>query len=142
MARFKLSTLLLLLAVVAVLLAVVPLLTYIAVWDGRFQLNVTIESVEPFHAAQYDYFWKRDIAQIVLSGGEESDSWEFAQLSGSAFVLDLPCSGRINFYGHESSYSEPRYVVAKITLKNGEIVRKLIEVPQGRGARSVTISLP
>ena len=58
------------------------------------------------------------------------------------FVADINCSGRSWIFNIEKEYTEPRYIVLQVTYDDGKEVRRLADVPGGRGPRSLSVTIP
>jgi hypothetical protein len=60
-------------------------------------------------------------------------------------IIDVPTSGRSGSFGTSGTYNHPKFLIVEYRLTqddNGTLARKMFPLPVGRGARSITISLP
>jgi hypothetical protein len=127
---------------VGVLAFVVPRLE-VAHWIGHCDLSVSLESDAPITRVLYDTYVEED-AQWILQDRQKSLNASFldAKRVGDAFVAVVTCYGSFDLYERESSYAEPRFIVFRCMHPDGTETWKMAEIPEGRGARSVTISIP
>jgi hypothetical protein len=128
------------------LLAIIALLNPVAVWDGHFQLNMDIHSrssqaVEHVSCA---FSFRRADAEWL----SESDSLEATLLfqavrefDGQNYVAYGQSSGR-TWWGIDYGYTAHRFVVLRIDCEDGKQVRTVVEIPNVRGPRSVTVEIP
>ena len=135
---------------VAVLGLLVPLAT-VAVWDGRFDLTIHVDS-DPeidLESVRFVPCWKQSDATYFLSQADERFGGTWSTTSGDVanknWTIDVQCSGRHHWAGIGDTYVEQRFLVAEYeSTASGECAkyRKQLLIPQGRGPRSMTIELP
>jgi hypothetical protein len=133
-------------AAAVILVLTSPWLFSVAVWDGRFALTLDVrsESKAAIKAVSYATSFKLEEAQwLATYNGRVVDS-EFrpADRDNGRFVTQVGCSGRHWIFNIETTYAEFRYVVVRVTSVDGKKVRRLVEIPAGRGPRSVTVLVP
>lgn len=123
-----------------------PLWCVEAVWSGRFQLDVQIESraSQPIRSVSYATFYEQEEADWVSKSDHPSAIGEFQaarDFDGKRFVADVRCGGR-KWLGFDRVYSEQRFVAMRIDCVNGVQLRTVEEIPAGRHARSMTVTIP
>lgn len=132
---------------VALVVLTAPWLLNEAIWDGRFPLTLDVRSAsgKPIKALAYATFFKRPEAEWAtknVAGKPEDVHFHPAVPKNGQFVTEIGCSGRTWLFNIETSYTEFRYVVCRVTYGDGNEVRRLAEVPAGRGARSLSVVVP
>ena len=137
---------LLMLAIMAVIL-VSWSLTPEAVWDGYFSLalDVRSESGRAIKELSYATFFKNEQAQWLLTEhaeGEPDSDFRSAVQNNGRFSAEVSCSGRFSIFNIETRYTEPRYLVLRVTYADGKESRRLAEIPAGRGPPSMTVVVP
>jgi hypothetical protein len=142
--QFRIRTLLLAIALVAVLLSLSSTLAPVAAWSGRYELIIHVHSLSPEEIVGVSYaaYFRRDHADWLAKEAEAKYDSEFRPASpdGTGYIARIPCSGRRSLLGSELSYTEARFVVLQIACTDREI-REIVEVPEGRGKRTVSISI-
>jgi hypothetical protein len=139
----------LLVAGVALFVLAAPWLLVEAVWDGGFPLalDVRSESGKAIKTLAYATFFKREPAEWVtkhITGqAEDRDSgFRPAVENNGQFLAEVGCSGRTWIFNIETRYTEFRYIVFRVTYDGGKEVRRMAEIPAGRGPRSLTVMVP
>jgi hypothetical protein len=132
---------------VALVVLTAPWLLVEAVWDGQFPLTLDVRSAsgKPIKALAYATFFKRSEAEWAtkhVAGQPEGARFHAALPRDGRFVTEIGCSGRTWGFNIETSYTEFRYIVCRVTYGDGNEVRRLAEVPAGRGARSMSVVVP
>jgi hypothetical protein len=143
MLRYRLRTLLLLTAVIAFGLFVVDNLS-VAVWDGSFELTVRIDNVQSakLERLAYSVEPKRDLAEWVAAHPTENvDRFESVEDLNGPFVVRVNCYGRESTFGRELSYGEFECLIVKARFVDGTERIDILEIPKGRHARSMTVTL-
>lgn len=122
---------------------VVPLLVT-SWWVGRFHLSISVVSEVPLSALLYEEFFDEENAKFAFSEGANAPSGRFQQpeRKGNGFLALVSCGGKSDMYGRDLSYSEARYIVLRCQHSDGTETWKMAEIPKGRGARSMTLSIP
>src|SRR5688572_19954844 len=116
--RFRLSTLLLTVAVAASVLFLVDNVQ-VAVWDGHFPLRVDLRgtqdrkiievAAEPLARTEYADYVRTAPSKLDLH--PERVDW----IEGQAFTVRVPCSGRTSTFGRELSYTQFKLLVLRIS---------------------------
>jgi hypothetical protein len=119
----------------------------IAVWVGEFLLTLDVrsESGKAIKALSYTTFFHREQAPWLLTKrteGEPDVEFRPAVQNDGKFVVNVTCSGRLWIFDIETKYTEPRYIVVRVTYMDGKESRQVAEIPAGRGPRSMTIIVP
>jgi hypothetical protein len=137
----------LLVAGVALFVLAAPWLLNESVWDGHFPLTLDVrsQSGKAIEALAYATFFKREQADGAakrIAGQPEDVRFRPAARHDGRFVADVGCSGRTWIFDIETRYTEFRYIVCRVTYGDGKEVRRMAEVPAGRGPRSLSIKVP
>jgi hypothetical protein len=133
--------------VFAVVAITAPLWCVEAAWGGRFQLDVQLQSQasQPIHSVSYATFFRREEADSVVSNSDDPaaiSEFKAAQdFDGKRFVVDVRCGGR-KWLGFDRIYSEERFIVLRVDYLDGEQLHTIEEIPAGRHARSMTVTIP
>ena len=132
------------LAIILVVLAslLFPGVTY---WDGRFELILRPVSRPGVQVQSLSYVSvnKREVAESIAGNHktEAEAAFRSAEKQDDEFVASIRCSGQERG-GIETNYHEPRFLVVRVKCENDIEVRKMVEIPIGRGKRSVDVQLP
>ena len=137
----------LLVAGVACFVFTAPWLLEEAVWDGHFPLTLDVRSAsgKPLKALAYATFLKRPEAEWAtkhVTGQPVDVHFHPAAPHDGRFVAEIGCSGRTWVFNIETRYTEFRYLVCRVTYADGSEVRRMAEVPAGRGSRSLNVVVP
>jgi hypothetical protein len=116
-------------------------------WDDTFTLALNVSSLsgKPIDSVSYATCAGLKEAKALASGAaNEADSAAFkaAANENNRFTADVRCSGKRCLFKIETQYTEPRYVVIRAKHDDGKELRRLKEIPAGRGPRSVSIAVP
>ncbi len=139
--------------VVAVILTIVLIIVllplgFVSVFDGHYGLSITVpptDQIAPSSLLFAACWTKQDAQSAIANGTNSTASFDPGTASASnAHVISVPYSGRSNSFGRITSYKQPQYLVVQYDLSDpaGKTARKLFPIPQGRGTRSMTVSLP
>jgi hypothetical protein len=117
------------------------------IWDGGFDLTVRVSSHPgPPRAVSCQAFALREQAEFVLEHllPPETRLWSavadpFADEPLSVYVR---VSGWASMSGRELRRFQFRYLVVIAVLPDGRRVGKLVDIPDGRVCREVTVELP
>lgn len=132
---------------VVALYAILPLCVG-SVWDGHFTLQLRLEPGTTVDGIIMGVVVCRteSIADQLVKSVDRRDTDFFrpvTSISDSEIQIEIPCSGRRNGYGIETSYSEPRFLVLELqrsTPKDARIIRHKIQIPIGRGDRTMSFT--
>lgn len=130
-----------------VVICTLPFVFTIEVWDGRFPLTLKISpsSGENVKEVSYCSFNDLQAAKRVESPTyHQVEKGDFFPVKKEKdhFVVSIPCSGKLWIFNIETAYSEPRYIVLLIQFENGKKLRRMEEIPKGRGPRTLSVVVP
>ena len=139
--------------IVVVILAIVLIIVllplgYVSVFDGHYDLSITVpqtDQIDPSSLLFAACWTKQDAQSAIANGINGTASFDFGTpVAANTHVISVPYSGRSNSFGRITSYNQPQHVVVQYALVRpaGKTVRKRFPIPQGRGNRSMTVSLP
>jgi hypothetical protein len=116
------------------------------VWDGRFQLDVRLQSrsAAAIKDVSYALYHDREVANRVAGTTEQSVVTEFRSVENAGsgrYLVSVPCSGR-RWLGVEHGYFEYRFIVLRLRYNDKSAVCTAVEIPEGRGQRSVAVDVP
>jgi hypothetical protein len=142
--RFRLSTLLITVAIAAAVLFVVDNSQF-AIWDGSFPLQVHLRgaegrkivevAAETLARAEYADYVRTSPQRLELR--PERVDW----VEGKPFTVRVPCSGRTSTFGRELRYTQFWLLVLRITFADGEVELIPVEIPDGRKDREITVNV-
>jgi hypothetical protein len=122
------------------------------VWDGRFDLDVEIDSAEPEAIREVvgEAFGRRDIAEstaeVARRGGPiDPGDWSASArrpLPGYKLVVPVALSGRDSPFGRELSRMQYKYLVVVADMRDGTRIVKLTEIPDCRESQAVSLAFP
>jgi hypothetical protein len=120
---------------------------YVIVWDGGFDLTVNVSSTAgPLHSVSCQAFGRREEADEALENlrPPETRLWSAAAdpFTGEPLTVFVPPSGRESPCGREPRRSQFRHLVVLGELRDGRRTGKLVEIPDGRVSREVSVRLP
>src|SRR5437899_155325 len=144
--RFRLRTLLIVMALMPPLIAILYFGPSVAVWSGRFTLNLkivnetgkTIGHVEaaPVHHPQDD-------DALVAHPEMERWMWHPVQLDEHLVgEVTVRCSGRETWLGREVAYRHQPRMALKIDFTDGSQSLFAVDIPKWRGIRDLTVRIP
>jgi len=130
----------------AVVTITAPLWCMEAAWSGRFQLEVNLQSrsSQPVRSVSYATFFRREEADWASKGDARSEISEFKaaqDFDGARFVAYVRCGGR-NWLGFDRIYTDERFIVLRVDSPDRAELRTVEEIPRGRHARSMTVTIP
>jgi hypothetical protein len=117
------------------------------IWDGGFDLTVHVtSSAGPLRSVTCRAYGQRDDAEQAAKYllPPESDLWaaQADPFTGEPLTLNIPLSGRDSMSGRELSRFQFRHLVVIGQLQDGRRVSKLVEIPDCRVSRDVSVALP
>ena len=112
--------------------------------DFELRLDTHSRSGRAIQLIEYEAHFGREVAEYAVSdpAARQLLNFDFAALEGTIASCDVPHSHLVNAFGHDLSYTYAPFLVLRITYDDGEQALQLVEVPQGRGARSMTLEIP
>ncbi len=137
------------LAIVAALFFVALLLLPFAsqvVWNGFFPLDLEITATEPIEPDLLIAACGRieEVEHALAQGRKGEIPFRQAErMEEGRYLIAVPASGRTGPFDMELSYYEPPFLVLEFKLAAESTPRrKRVDVPPGRGPRSVQVTLP
>jgi hypothetical protein len=120
--------------------------TYI-IWDGQFDLSVRVSSsLGPPRSVSCQACSHREQAEYVLEHllPPEGRLWSATAdpFAGEPLTVNVPVSGRDSMSGRELRRGQFRWLVVIAVLPDGRRAGKLVEIPDGRVCREVSVELP
>jgi hypothetical protein len=144
--RYRLRTLLIVLALGPPLLAGFVFFGPQMVWDGGFDLSVhfvnnTGRSIDRIYATRPGS--KSDMELYVSFPEREHPTWKPIEMEDSGLAhTHLNCSGHVSLLiGHELSYWQPEAIALRVDFADGSQSIFAVDVP-GRGKRDVDVDIP
>ena len=132
-------------AIVVVVLLLADLLLAVT-WAGYFPLDVRVENNQPIAIIQVEaatWFTQEWAEAIAGDPDRYSHDWKpVTILEDEQFTITVRCGGRRSMLGREISYVEHRYLAIRVKLASGESRVKVVEIPEGRRRRHVTVTMP
>jgi hypothetical protein len=119
----------------------------LTIWDGGFDLTVNVSSTAgPLKSVSCQACGGREeaeeILEYLLPPDLGSSSAVADPFDGQPLRVQVPVSGRASPMGRELRRSQFRYLVVIGQLNDGRRLGKLVEIPDGRESREVSVSLP
>lgn len=119
----------------------------VLIWDGSFDLTVRVDSRtgQP-RSVSCETFGSRDYAEEALSNLEPPDRRAWSTIAdpfdGEPLTVCVAVSGRESPFGRELRRSQFRYLVVVAVLPDWSRAGKLVDIPDGRVSREVSVSFP
>lgn len=121
---------------------------FISVFDGRYNLTIAVRPTDQINPASllFATCWTSQEAQAAVTNGTDGNS-SFApgtSVAPDTYVISVPYSGRTNSFGRIISYHQSQHLVIQYDLTSpaGRTVRRRVPIPQGRGDRSMKVTVP
>jgi hypothetical protein len=117
------------------------------VWDGQFNLIVRVESPESrLQSVTCEAFGQREQADVAVAYllPPESKSWSTVAdpFDGQPITVRVAVSGRLSLIGREIRRMQFRYLAVIAVLPNGHRMGKVVDIPDGRVCREVSVTFP
>jgi hypothetical protein len=147
MLRYKLRTLLIVLALGPVVLACLFFGLGDTVWDGRFTLNVSFvnetgKPIDRIEAAAVSNQAEAD-AYVSLPTGGEQPKWRVVELDNSGSgQIDVNCSGRDTWLGYELKYYRQGAIVVRVDFADGSQSLFASDIPPQRHIHNLVVHIP
>jgi len=136
---------------VAALLVLAALLAYefvplqMTIWDGEYKLLVHLDCLgtSPV-SATFETFSRREQAEnVILSKRPPESGWSSAVADPYDPVeVPVPISGRSSPLGRDLARGHFSYLLVVATFADGHRVSKIVDIPDDRKSREVTVTLP
>jgi hypothetical protein len=144
--RYRLRTLLILVAIVPPLLALLYHGPVIATWSGGFTLNVELKNATGKGIGHVDaaVLHSRDEAAIVIehlpSGG---GPWKPCAVDARGVVaIRISCSGRTTWLGRDTNYWHEPVIAFRVGFDDGSQSLFAVDIPPQRGVRELMVHVP
>jgi hypothetical protein len=117
------------------------------IWDGGYDLTVRVLSdAGPPRSVSCETFGRREYAEHAAAHRlpPESQMWSAVAdpFDGQPITVKVAVSGRESMSGRELRRSQFRYLVVVAVLPDGRRVAKVVEIPDGRMSRELSVTLP
>src|SRR5262245_3291887 len=148
MLRYKLRTLLIVLAIGPMVLAAIYFGPVVTIWDGYFTLNVQLvnETGQAIDHVESAVVGSRHDAEVIVANPtmERGWFWKPANLDAAGVAqVDLRCSGHVNWFGREISYYQDPAIAFRVVFEDGTESRFAVDTPRERGrVRSLVANIP
>ncbi len=143
--RFGLSTLMLCVAVAAGIFTLVDC-SCIAVWQGRFPLQVELlgtHNREIVEVAAEAIHAPPETVQLVKTApsklGLNLARMEWSD--GQPFTVSIPTSGHTSYFGRELAYGQYKLLVLRLSFADGSVEFIPVDIPDGRVSRHVAVTI-
>ncbi len=119
-------------------------------WDGGYKLAVHIENRgQPIRVVRCGSAPNREYAEVEVSEIirlEPSGVWPSAvadPYEGQPLSVQVPVSGRDHgLFGWKLSRTQFQYLAVVVIYADGQPTGQVVEIPDGRVSREVTVSFP
>lgn len=141
------TPLILLAVVVAGVLAWEFVPIQVMIWDGAFELKVHVVChTDPPRAVSCEAFGHREYAEKIVARLLPTESQARSAIAdpfgGQTLTVSVPVSGRRSPFGRELRWSQFQALVVIATYPDGHRVGKVVDIPDSRVSREVTVELP
>jgi hypothetical protein len=116
----------------------------VAVGSGAIYPNVRLVSATPIRVAGVEAIGRPDGLEYPIEyAGPNNLRYPVPDegLRGGWFETRVPTASRTNGFGCEYGYCQRRYLAVVADLADGRRVAKVVELPDGRESREVTVAL-
>lgn len=135
--QFRLRTLFLVVACVP--LVMLAMSSIQAVWDGSFKLTVRLKDPRVTSITRLDHRCvSRHEAERMVAHPIPQD-FVPVSLVRDELVVDVACWGRSSILGWGDTYDHFRYIVIWAHYRDGTDHCQVVEIPYGRGARTIEV---
>jgi hypothetical protein len=132
-------------ALVILITAVAIEFTAMTIWDGSFDLTVKVTSSDGPIEAVWCQAENRESAEFALKDLKlEPSRWSAAAdpFRGQPLTVPVPISGRDSPLGRELGRTQFRDLVVIAQVRDGRRLGKLVEIPDCRVSREVSVQFP
>ena len=112
-------------------------------WIGSFEFTIHLHShnAAPIKTVRYATA-ARDPKRSRVEEYVWDDLRKANDVDDSSVYIPVKCTGNANGWGWEHSYGEHGRVLLQVEFEDGTTVRKLVDIPPGRGPRETTVDVP
>jgi hypothetical protein len=119
----------------------------VTIWDGGYDLKINVTSeAGPLRSVSCKVCSQREEADWVLENPLHAEAHASAfsdPFDGKPLSLKLSLSGRTSPLGREVRlFQQCRYLVVIGRLQDGRQLAKIVDIPNSRKSREVSVSLP
>lgn len=113
-------------------------------WSGSFPLQVRLEAGRKVVAVWAGTMQRREWAEQIRQDIRRADCVfrPVEGFDGSTFTVDVICGGRNSGLGIERHYTEDQVLVLRLEYADQQDQFQAVEIPEGRGPRTVSVQLP
>jgi hypothetical protein len=115
-------------------------------WDGKFPLEVHVEPDKDRPFAQVSYcttgFPESDDTLLIAVKHGEFPLSPVADFDGERFTVNVRCWGQDSGLGRELGYGHEPRLVLKFEYADGRHRYKVVEIPDGRQTRRMSVAVP
>jgi hypothetical protein len=112
-------------------------------WGGRFELTVKVTGdTGSLQSVRCETYGNQESAEKAVKNPSLQD-WSAKEepFIGQPLTIRVPMGGR-EYLLWESSWSQYRYLAIVGEMKDGKRISKVVEIPDGRISREITIAIP
>lgn len=114
------------------------------IWDGACQMTLRVSG--PVRSVGYEPFGHHADAEFAVRHAGPPKKWDWAvtvePFAGEPLEVYVPVSGRASMSGRELSRTQHRYLAVAGQLDDGRWVAKVVDLPDCRESREVSVTLP
>lgn len=117
----------------------------VLIWDGSFDLTVRVVCPEGRpRAVTYEAFGRREYADEAVAHLLPPESWSAVSdpFDDQPITVRVAVSGRKSPFGRKLRRSQFRFLAVIAVLPDGQRVGKVVDIPDGRVSREVSVALP
>lgn len=133
-------------AAIAVVFYALAFTTHI-IWDGSYELTVRFENRGPLiRSVSCESYGNRDSAEFAVAHHLSSERQVWSEVEdpfqGKPVKVRVAVSGHDSFLGFELSRSQFRYLAVIVTYPDGRKAGRVVDIPDMRESREVTVTFP
>jgi hypothetical protein len=145
--RYRLRTLMIVLAIGPMVVAFLYFGPVVAVWSGRFTLNIQLvnETGKTIDHVEAAVLSTRNYADMLVSHSDAEGGWMWKPVdldANSIAQVEVRCSGRTGWLGHKMSYRHFTGLAMKIDFTDGSQSLFAADIPKWDGVRDMVVSVP
>jgi hypothetical protein len=118
----------------------------VAIWDDGYDLTINVSSKAGLlHSVGCKACRQREEADLILEDPLHAEAYASViaePFDGRPLTLKLPLSGRTSPLGRELRLTRCQFLVVIGRLHDGRQLAKIIDIPDSRTSREVSVSLP
>lgn len=114
-------------------------------WSGGYSLTVHLQSADarPQSVACSPFHRREDAEKAISAESLGSPEWDVVAdpFDGRPISLDVPVAGQA-WLGQERGRVQPQYLAVVAMMPENRRVGRIVEIPDGRVTKELTVSLP